>query len=140
MPQIGRIDVPDDLWEELVRCEAYALASDVLDRMERINLTIDGTDKWTQLDQWLQPGIDYDTANTAAQTRLLELVQQQVPNSDIDQVGSDAYREWSNVITAVTDFTHQVTFDALFDVANLKSVINQRVNASKGQSLSFKNR
>jgi hypothetical protein len=87
MPQIGRIDVPNDLWEEMVRCRALEIASDALGHIDRFYLVIDAIEKWDQLDP------DLDTRRASANNRLIALVQRQMGDNPVGRAGSDANNE-----------------------------------------------
>lgn len=122
MPQIGRIDVPEALWKELVSVCIVDFPRTILsDLGDRYDNTVDASARLKEMNSYLND--EYD--RVADKLIVLIQAQTQRPNATINEI--EKSEDYTEIWHAARTIGDQVSFEAMFNLENLKSLANTHV-------------
>jgi len=121
MPIIGCINVPEELWKELIKVTILTFQTHVLEDVADILSHVAASRRLTEMNS------HFEVYYAPAEQQLVALIREQTgkPHLSIDAITqSDAYL---NIWQAAQKIGHPVSFEAMFNFENMRALADEYV-------------
>lgn len=116
MPKIGSIEVPEDLWKELLKFSIIEFPRTMLKEVGGNYRTVDSAKRMNEFEQFL--GDQY----AQLEQRIASLIRNQTGNQQLDFNSIERRQDYQEIWSTARRTVDQVSFDAMFNLECLRNL------------------